>query len=150
MGAVQRPPSVLLGAGRGGGELVAQSCRTLCDPMDGSPPGSSVYGNLEWVVILFSISPRPREPRDRTPVFCIAGGPFTIWATRGKSLNIWYPRSSWLVEKEMATHSNILPWRIPGKEEPGELPFMGSHRVGHDWSDLAAAASSSWLEPETL
>ena len=44
------------------------------------------------------------------------------------------------LEKEMATHSNILAWRIPGMEEPGGLPSMGSHRVGHDWSDLAAAA----------
>ena len=40
----------------------------------------------------------------------------------------------------MATHSSILAWRIPGTGEPGGLPSMGSHRVGHDWSDLAAAA----------
>ena len=40
----------------------------------------------------------------------------------------------------MATHSNVLAWRIPGTEEPGRLPSLGSHRVGHDWSDLAAAA----------
>ena len=45
-----------------------------------------------------------------------------------------------LLEKEMATHSSILAWRIPGTEEPGGLPSMGSHRVRHDWSDLAAAA----------
>ena len=45
------------------------------------------------------------------------------------------------LEKEMATHSSILAWRIPGTEEPGGLPSMGSHRVGHDWSDLAAAAT---------
>ena len=44
------------------------------------------------------------------------------------------------VEKEMATHSSVLAWRIPGKAEPGGLPSMGSHRVGHDWSDLAEAA----------
>ena len=36
------------------------------------------------------------------------------------------------LEKEMATHSTILAWRIPGTEEPGGLPSMGSHRVGHD------------------
>ena len=47
------------------------------------------------------------------------------------------------LEKEMATHSSILAWRIPGTGEPGGLPSMGSHRVGHDWSDLAAAAASS-------
>ena len=42
----------------------------------------------------------------------------------------------------MATHSSVLAWRIPGTGEPGGLPSMGSHRVGHDWSDLAAAAAS--------
>ena len=49
------------------------------------------------------------------------------------------------LEKEMATHSSILAWRIPGTGEPGGLPSTGSHRVGHDWSDLAAAAVS-WLQ----
>ena len=44
------------------------------------------------------------------------------------------------LEKEMATHSSVLAWRIPGMGEPGWLPSMGSHRVGHNWSDLAAAA----------
>ena len=44
------------------------------------------------------------------------------------------------LEKEMATHSSVLAWRIPGTGEPGGLPSLGSHRVGHDWSDLAAAA----------
>ena len=46
------------------------------------------------------------------------------------------------LEEEMATHSSVLSWRIPWTEEPGGLPSMGSHRVGHDWSDLAAAAKS--------
>ena len=41
----------------------------------------------------------------------------------------------------MATHSSVLAWRIPGTGEPGGLPSMGSHRVGHDCSDLAAAAA---------
>ena len=45
------------------------------------------------------------------------------------------------LEKEMATHSSVLAWRIPRTGEPGGLPSMGSHRVGHDWSDLAAAAN---------
>ena len=47
------------------------------------------------------------------------------------------------LEKEMATHSNVLAWRIPGTGEPGGLPSTGSHRVGHDWSDLAAAAAAT-------
>ena len=45
------------------------------------------------------------------------------------------------LEKEMTTHSSVLAWRIPGMWEPGGLPSMGLHRVGHDWSDLAAAAA---------
>ena len=44
------------------------------------------------------------------------------------------------MEKEMATHSSVLTWRIPGMAELGGLPSVGSHRVGHDWSNLAAAA----------
>ena len=47
------------------------------------------------------------------------------------------------LEREMATHSSVLAWRIPGTGEPGELASMGSHRVGHDWSNLAAAAAAS-------
>ena len=47
------------------------------------------------------------------------------------------------LEQEMATHSSILAWRIPGTEEAGGLPSMGSHRVGHDWSDLAVAAAAA-------
>ena len=46
------------------------------------------------------------------------------------------------LEKEMATHSSVLAWRIPGTGKPGGLSSMGLHRVGHDWSDLAAAAST--------
>ena len=52
------------------------------------------------------------------------------------------------LEKEMATHSSVLAWRVPGTGEPGGLPSMGSHRVGHDWSDLAVAAAE--VEPYHL
>ena len=45
------------------------------------------------------------------------------------------------LEKEMATHSSVFAWRIPGTAEPGGLPSMGSHRVGHNWGDLAVAAA---------
>ena len=45
------------------------------------------------------------------------------------------------LEKEMATHSSVLAWKIPGTGEPDGLLSMGSRRVGHDWSDLAAAAA---------
>ena len=50
-----------------------------------------------------------------------------------------------VLEKEMANHSSILAWRIPGTGEPGGMPSMGSHRVGHDWSDLAAVAAAGFL-----
>ena len=45
----------------------------------------------------------------------------------------------------MATHSSVLAWRIPGTREPGGLPSLGSHRVGHNGSDLAAAAAGTIL-----
>ena len=56
------------------------------------------------------------------------------------STNLAFCRVSIL---EMATHFGVLAWRIPRKGEPGGLPSMGSHRVGHDWSDLAIAAAES-------
>ena len=67
------------------------------------------------------------------------------------SLNGVFPHSSklnWritmqLQEKAMATHSSTLAWKIPWPEEPGRLQSTGSHRVGHDWSDLAAAAAAA-------
>ena len=59
------------------------------------------------------------------------------------------------LEKEMASHSSVLAWRIPGTGEPGGLPCMGLHRVVQDWSDLLAAAplgsppcQSTWLYSE--
>ena len=68
-----------------GGGLVAKLCPTLCDPMDCSPPGSSVHGIsqariLEWVAIPFS--GESSQPRDWTWVSCLAGRHFTVWATR--------------------------------------------------------------------
>ena len=64
---------------------VAQSCLTLCNPMDFSPPGSSIHGILqarvlEWVAISFSRG--SSQPRDRTQVSHIVGRHFTIWATK--------------------------------------------------------------------
>ena len=51
------------------------------------------------------------------------------------------------LEKEMATHSSVLAWRIPGMVEPDGLPSLESHRVGHDWSDFAAAAAAAYCSP---
>ena len=46
---------------------------------------------------------------------------------------------------EMAAHSSVLAWRIPGTEEPGGLPSVGTHRVGHDWGDLAATTAAVYI-----
>ena len=67
---------------------VAQSCPTLCDPVDHSPPGSSVHGILqarilEWVAISFSRG--SSWPRDQTQVSCIAGRHFNLWANRRRT-----------------------------------------------------------------
>ena len=49
------------------------------------------------------------------------------------------------LEKEMATHSSVIAWRIPGTAESGGLPSMGSHRVGYNCSDLAAVAAATHI-----
>ena len=75
---------------------------------------------------------------------------FICSAETGQKRANWGPLSDFTftfhfhaLEREMATHSSVLAWRIPGMGEPGSLPSMGSHRVGHDWSDLAAAAAAA-------
>ena len=60
---------------------------------------------------------------------CIAHGVIKSWTWLSDfTLTFHFPA----LEKEMATHSSVLAWRIPGTGEPGGLPSMGSHRVGHD------------------
>ena len=100
---------------------VARSCLTLWDPINCSLSGSSVHGIfqarvLEWVAISFSRG--SSWPRDRTPVSCIVGRCFTIWATREvpkavKNLPAIQETQVWSLGREdppkgMATHSNIL------------------------------------------
>ena len=55
--------------------------------------------------------------------------------------NFTFTFHSHALEKEMATHFSVLAWRIPGMGEPGGLWTLGLHRVGHDWSNLAAAVT---------
>ena len=77
------------------------------------------------------------------------------WATVCGVTKNWTWLRTWLsdfpftfhlhvLEKEMATHSSVLAWRIPGTREPGGLSSVGLHRVRHDWSDLAAAAAETY------
>ena len=106
---------------------------------------------LKWLAHIQSL-PHGRRKWQPTPVFL----PGESHGQRSLVLSIGSHRvgDNWsdlacmhALEKEMATHSSILAWRIPGTEEPGGLLSMGSHRVGYDWSDLAAAAAvhgSSW------
>ena len=82
-----------------------------------------------------------------TPVFLPRESHGFWWAvvhgvkkTRTRLSNFTFTFHFPALEKEMATHSSVLAWRIPGTGEPGGLPSKGSHRVGHDWIDLAAAA----------
>ena len=75
----------------------------------------------------------------------LGGSPSSLWNS-ADTPSLWTPHlllssgqvRSWYLEKEMATNSSVLAWRIPGVGEPGGLPSLGSHRVGHDWSDLAS------------
>ena len=61
-------------------------------------------------------------------------GGYSPWGrqSRTRLSNFTYTFHFHALEKEMATHSSVLAWRIPGMRDPGGLPFMGSHRVGHD------------------
>ena len=66
-----------------------------------------------------------------------------VTKSRTQLSNFTFPFHFHALEKAMATHSSVLAWRIPGTAEPGGLPPMGWHGVGHDWSDSAAAAAAS-------
>ena len=141
---------------------VAQSCPTLCDPMDCSPPGSSIHGIfqarvLEWGAITF-FKPLINSYQfssflyfflftmhyaKSTPLqyFCLENpmGGGAWWAavhgvprSRTQLSDFPFTFHFHALEKEMATHSSVLAWRIPGTGEPGGLLSMGSHRVGHD------------------
>ena len=82
-------------------ELVTQLCLTLCDPMDCSPPGSSVHGIHQARILDCVAMPFSREssrPRDRTWVSCFAGRLFTIWATREFQYRYYY-YPKWRSEK---------------------------------------------------
>ena len=136
---------------------VAQSCPTLCDPMDCSLLGSSVHGIfqarvLEWVAIASSALPTELYPIKRRYMYTWHPTPVLLpgKSHRQRSLVSYSP---WgleeldtterlhfqfftfhfhALEKEMATLSSVLAWRIPGMVEPGGLLCMGSHRVRHD------------------
>ena len=83
------------------------------------------------------------NPRDRGAWWAAVHGVAMSWI---RLSNFTFTFHFHALEKEMATHSRVLAWRIPGTGEPGGLLSMGSHRVRHDWSDLAAAAADLFLK----
>ena len=138
---------------------VGQSCPTLSDPMNCSTPGFSVHGIfqarvLQWGVIAFF---RRVIIHQLLGVFFLAHSPLiynqeeTFHEGSRCQNQIWAwsnPATLWpflvkttlkpviLETSQVATHSSLLAWRIPGTEEPGGLQFTGSRKVGHDRSNL--------------
>ena len=139
---------------------VTQSCPTSSDPMDCSPPGSSIHGTLqarvlEWGAIAFSdstvwlllnirrsslivVNTLSRELYDFK---CqLREGRASLVAQTVTSLSVmqktWFWSLGWEdpLEKEMANHSSILVWRIPWTGAPGRFQFMGLYWVRHDWT----------------
>ena len=107
------------------------------------PPCSFILPSFAWCCIFFQrrwwhptpvLLPGKSQGR-RSLVGC------TPWGHEESDTTEWLHFHFHALEKEMATHSSVLAWRIPGTGKPGGLPSMGLHRVGHDWSDLAAAAA---------
>ena len=111
---------------------VSQSCPTLCNSMDCSPPGSSIQGILqgrilEWIAIPFSSG--SSLPRDRTQVTCIAGKFYTVWATKENCLQRLQAWCCWSLPRAVSDISwrlNIESWSIGEREvnlirqEPGQ------------------------------
>ena len=119
--------------GGGGCGCVAQLCLTLCNPVDYSPPGSSVQGILqagilEWAAILFSRASFP--PRDQTRVsyvFCISGRFFTIWATR-EALTQVGPS----LRNKQSTPAS-LEWKCHAWQSPHHSWVMGAGKAALGW-----------------
>ena len=124
----------------------AQSCPTLCDPTDCSPPGSSVHRILqarilEWVAILFpgdlpnpGIKPRsPLVQGDSLPSESSAKpGQRICLQCRKPGFDPWVRKILW--RREWQPTPVFLPGEISWTEEPGELQSVGSQRVRHDWA----------------
>ena len=107
-----------------------QASLSLCDTMDCSQPGSSVHRIVQARILEWVVMPSSRESswsRDWTHISQVCC-----------FVEVFSPPLSFShQENAMTTHSSILAWRIPWTEEPVGLQSIQSHRVGHDWSDLA-------------
>ena len=131
-------------------EMDSEACCAAAQRVTSSRTRLSDWTELKWILC-----------SNRTAAFYWSGESHCSWPSEGLAPEArvfpwWFRRcrihlqsrrpefDPWVgkdhLEKGVATHASILAWRIPGTEEPGGLLSMGSHRVGHDWSDLAAAA----------
>ena len=141
--------------GEGNGNPLKYSC--LENPRDGEAWWAAVYGVTQsqtQLKQLSSSSSRYIGEGNGTPLqYSCLENPMDGGAWWGIVHGVTKSRT-WLsdftfifhshaLEEEMATHSSVLAWRISGMGEPGGLLSMGSHRVGHDWSNLAAAAADT-------
>ena len=98
-------------------------------PGSGRPPGEGNGTPLQYSCL--------ENPMDGGTWWAAVHG---VTKSRTRLSNFTFTSHFHALEKEMATHSSVLAWRIPGTGQPGGLLSVGSHRVGHDWSDLEAAA----------
>ena len=128
--------------------MCVQSCLTLCDPMNCSPPGSSVHGILQARILEWVPCPSAGDVPDPgieltspvSPALQVGSLPLSHWGSLKASNTCnfrWAIRIRSLgwedpLEKEMAIHSSTLAWKIPWTEEPDRLQSIGSQRVRHD------------------
>jgi len=132
---------------------VAQLCLTLSDPMDCRLPGSTIHGVfqakvLEWDATALhnlKVNIRKAQIHSGTPLqYSCLENPMdgeAWWAavhgvakSQKRLSDFTFTLHFHALEREMATHSSVLAWRVPGMGEPGVLRFTGSQRVGHDWA----------------
>ena len=109
-------------------ETLPQGLNPTCRWTGGGPWPQRVY-RLFSILQLINVKSFKNYPR-------VFSNPVSTWHSCGHSFATSLEP---FPEKAMTAHSSTLAWKIPWMEEPGGLPSLGSHRVGHDWSDLAAA-----------
>ena len=132
---------------------VAQSCPTLCDPMDSSLPGSTVHGIfqarvLEWAAISFSRG--SSQTRDRACVFCIADRHFTIWATREALHQLGYVNYCDVWVPHICVHVCPVVQSCPTLWDLMDCILPGSSVLGIfqarilEWVAISFSRGSSW------
>ena len=130
--------------------LITQSCLILCEPMDCSPPGSSVHGNLQARILAsaaFSFSRRSSRPRDRACVSCMAGRFLTDWATRNQCFSMYRQiQEPGLVEIIPLACFSALRGKHPALSHPERLTLSGCMQqlTPRWWAFFVSILSSLW------